>query len=445
MTYLFKEVDVSRIYLANDNPRHDPIESEPKIIQHLIAHESVKPLARHIANVGHTSPLERIAVIEHPKVKNAYIAAEGNRRICALKLLADPDKADTEANKKYFRGLSSIMETPPSKLEAVVFRDIQAARPWMSLRHEGEQGGVGTKRWDANQKARFSAQGENAQNPNIQASLLIDYARSQKLLPTDELDSISITTMTRYLSNPVFRDTLGLKDGKTLVITVPTDEFNRVVSRFLADILDPNSGVNSRTKIEDRKQYANKVRSEGVAPTTRGLDPLDAATTPRPKKNNAHQTDKPATTQRNNRSPDDRKHVIPSKFAAHINDKILKRLYDELKDLDAEKFPFAATYLLRAVLEQIATLFLRQNGKKHDDAELHTKLARVANLLEESHGMTQHQLKFLRTMSTDKDSRYSPATLGHFVHAGAIPSHTHAIKMWDSLELIIGTILKQIK
>lgn len=137
--------------------------------------------------------------------------------------------------------------------------------------------------------------------------------------------------------------------------------------------------------------------------------------------------------------------MIPSRFAAHINDKILKRLYDELKDLDAEKFPFAATYLLRAVLEQIATLFLRQNGKKHDDAELHTKLARVANLLEEPHGMTQHQLKFLRTMSTDKDSRYSPATLGHFVHAGAIPSHTHAIKMWDSLELIIGTILKQIK
>ena len=97
---------------------------------------------------------------------------------------------------------------------------------------------------------------------------MIDYARSQKLLPTDELDSISITTMTRYLSNPVFRDTLGLKDGKTLVITVPTDEFNRVVSRFLADILDPNSGVNSRTKIEDRKQYANKV---SIPRQSRGL------------------------------------------------------------------------------------------------------------------------------------------------------------------------------
>lgn len=445
MTYSIKEVDVSRIYLANENPRHDPIDTEPEIIQHLIAKEHVKPLARHIAKAGSTSPLERIAVVSHPKVKNAYIAAEGNRRICALKLLADPDKADSEANKKYFRELSDGMDVPPSMIEAVIFSDLQAARPWMSLRHEGEQGGVGTRPWDANQKARFNAQAGNAQNPNIQASLLIDYARNQKLLSSKDLDAISITTMTRYLSNPVFRDTLGLKDSKTLAITVPAEEFVRVVVRFLSDILDPTSGVNSRTKIEDRKNYAHKLRKEGVAPTTRGLEPLDVANTPRSNKNSSTQSGKSTTTKRNNRSPDDRRHVIPSNFAVHINDRVLKRLYDELKGLDAESFPFAATYLLRAVIEQIATLFLSQNGKKHDDAELHPKLARVADLLEKEYGMTDRQLKFLRTMSSDKESRYSPATLGHFVHGGAIPTHTHAIKMWDSLELIIKTTLEQLK
>lgn len=440
MTYSIKEVDVSRIYLANDNPRHDPIENEPEVIRHLIAHEKVKPLARHIANAGHTSPLERIALIAHPKVKNAYITAEGNRRICALKLLADPDKADTEANKRYFRSLSLLMANPPGKLDAVVFSNRQAARPWMSLRHEGEQGGVGTRPWIPKQKARFNAQGDNAQNPNIQASLLIDYARSRKLLPPNELDSMSITTMTRYLSNPVFRDTLGLKDNKTLAITVPMDEFNRVVTRFLTDILDPDSGVNSRTDIEDRKRYANKLRSEGVAPTTRGLDPLDATTAPQSKKNNP----KPAASQRNNRSPNDRKHVIPSAFSAHIHNKILKRLYDELQGLDAEKFSFAATYLLRAVLEQMATLFLRQNGKGKDHAELHIKLTAVAELLK-LQGMDDRQLKFLRTMSSDKDSRYSPDTIGNMLHGGAIPIHTNAIKMWDSLEPVIDTILKQLK
>ena len=89
MTYSVKEVDLGRIYLDNNNPRHDPINNEAEIISHLIANEGVKPLARHIAKAGRTSPLERIAVVAHPKVKGAYVAAEGNRRVCAIKLLAD--------------------------------------------------------------------------------------------------------------------------------------------------------------------------------------------------------------------------------------------------------------------------------------------------------------------------------------------------------------------
>ena len=110
--------------------------------------------------------------------------------------------------------------------------------------------------------------------------------------------------------------------------------------------------------------------------------------------------------------------------------------------MDAEKFPFAATFLLRAVIEQIATLFLSQNGINKE--ELHTKLANVAEILQKQ-GLTSSQLKFLRTMSSDKDNRYSPSTMGHFVHGGAIPTHNNAIKMWDSLEPIIDVVLKQLK
>lgn len=438
MTYSIEEIDLSRIYLDNNNPRHDPIKNEAEIISHLLVNEHIKPLARHIAKAGMTSPLERIAVVAHSKVKGAYIAAEGNRRLCAIKLLADPDKANTEANKKYFRNLAAEMERQPNKLEAVVFKDMKAARPWISLRHEGEQGGIGTTAWDAQQKARFNAQGGGSPNPNIQASLLMDYVRDHGLLRADQIAALSITTLTRYLSNPVFRDMLGLADGKTLTITVPRDEFHHAVVRFLSDALDKNSGVNSRTSAKDRKDYAEKLRTEGVAPATRGLPPEDIKDSPRPPPPAA-----PAK-QRNNRSPDDRRKVIPATFVAHINDKILKRLYDELRTLDAEEFPFAATYLLRAVMEQIATRFLSDNGSGMDRAELHKKLERMAELLK-NQGMTDSQLKVLRTMSSDKDSRYSPDTIGHFVHGGAVPTRMDAIKTWDSIERVISTALKQLK
>lgn len=444
MTYSVKEVDLGRIYLDNNNPRHDPINNEAEIISHLIANEGVKPLARHIAKAGRTSPLERIAVVAHPKVKGAYVAAEGNRRVCAIKLLADPDKADTDANKKYFRHLAAEMQHPPTALEAVIFSSLAEARPWISLRHEGEQGGVGTKSWNPTQQARFNAQGESgSSNPNIQAYRLKEYASKKGLLSDKELDALSITTLTRFLSNPAFRAALGLVDNRTLNVSVPMQEFDNVVKRFLSDSLNENSGVNSRTNAQERVAYAEQLRAEGIAPSIRDLPVYDVTNEPKALVLNKKPPEKKQSFPRNNRSPDDRRTVIPKEFATHIHNKILKRLYDELRSLDAEEFSFAATYLLRAVIEQTATLFLQKRGNALE-GELHKKLSRVVELLADD-GMKDRELKVLRTMSNDRESRYSPDTLGHFVHGGAVPAHTGGIKLWDSIEPVMAVMFEELK
>lgn len=446
MEFLIKNIALSRIYLDDKNPRHDPIENEPEIIGALLEKENVKPLARHIAKSGGISPLERIAVIPHPKIKNAYIAVEGNRRVCSIKLLADPDKAPTEADKKYFRKLLLSMPNVVSAVETVVFADRATARPWISLRHEGEQGGVGTKSWNTGQIARFNAMGESkTSNPNIQALLLIDYVREQNLLSAAQIAALGITTLTRYLSNPIFRDALGLVDGRSITISVPKDQFDHAVTRFLMDALDPESGVTSRTKVVDRKEYANTLRSDGDAPTTRGLPPTDLLSTSSEPDAKVVVEVEPQKTpvKRNNRSPDDRKKIIPTDFAVRIKDPILKRLYDELRALDADEFPFGATYLLRAVIERTATLFLKQNGKA-PPSELHNKLAQVNTLLT-SQGVSERELKVLRVMSNDKESRYSPDSIGHFVHGGAVPTRKEAIATWDSIQPAIKIMLDLLK
>jgi hypothetical protein len=357
MGYSIATIDLSRIYLHNENPRHDPINNEPEIISYLIANERVKQLARHIADAGNISPLERIGVVVHQKVNGAYVTAEGNRRVCAIKLLADPDKAGTEANRKYFSKLQSKMAHRLLSVEAVVFQDMETARPWISLRHEGEQDGAGTKEWNAEQKARFSAQDGNGKNANIQSYLLIQYARSGCLLPEEKIYALSITTLTRFLSNRTFRTTLGLADNKTLAITVPPQQFDHAVTRFLLDSLNTESGVNSRTRVSDREAYAEKLRLEGVAPVTRGLSPINLIATP---STSLTKINSGKVGVRNNISPDNRKTVIPRSFTAKIANPILKRLYDELRRLQAEDFSFASVYLLRAVLEKMTTLFLQQ-------------------------------------------------------------------------------------
>ena len=45
MAFKIKEVPVRSVYLDNVNPRHDPIDNEPEIIELLLKKESVRPLA----------------------------------------------------------------------------------------------------------------------------------------------------------------------------------------------------------------------------------------------------------------------------------------------------------------------------------------------------------------------------------------------------------------
>ena len=472
MTPDLRPVSIGKIYLDRENPRHELLPDEPSIIKHLISKELIRALAKDIAEAGSINPLELIALVKHPKVKTGFIVVEGNRRICSLKLLADPDKAGTEKDRRYFKNLAQNMPARISKIQAAVFGSRDAARRWFALRHEGEQGGIGTREWDASQKTRFSLR-NSGKNPNNQAQLIIDYAKQYHLLSQESLDQLSVTTITRFLSNPVFRHALGLHDGNSLQINVPDAEFERALIRFLNDSLEPETtGVSSRTKASDRKAYANRLRQEGVAASSFGVvthvprtgepealasdnwqptQPVSQATaqaqpgsTESPAQPAPLPTDgtQPINAPRDNRSPDKRTNVITSSFKVHIKDKTLKRLYDELKGIDASKFTFASVYLIRSVLEKSATLYLKGNDIQLK-TDLHLKLGQLADALKLD-GMTDRELKFLRIIASSKDDQHSADSIGNYVHGGAIPTPTYAFRYWDNIEHIMQRVLKAV-
>ena len=225
MAQEMQRVNLQKIYLDNENSRHDPIDNETDIIKYLLAKEKVGSLAKDIAKWG-LSPLERMAVVPHSELKSAYTVAEGNRRLCALKLLHDPDKAPNEATKRLFRAYASQMSKPLTAIDIVVFPDMRQAAHWLELRHDGAQDGAAARPWSAKARDRAARRSGKESNPNMQAGLLLDYAAKRNLITEDEHDGISITTLTRFLTNAVVRETLGLATGKTLDIHVPQDELH---------------------------------------------------------------------------------------------------------------------------------------------------------------------------------------------------------------------------
>jgi hypothetical protein len=435
-------IELVRVYLDNTNPRHDPIDNEPDIISHLLAKEFVKPLARNIAERSSTSPLERLALIPHHRVRGAFVSVEGNRRVCALKLLADPDKAPSEPDRRFFRQLAGKMRSKISDVDAVIFSDRAEARPWLSLRHEGALGGVGTRTWNANQKARFdrgAKAGERRNNPNTQASMLLDYGRDRNLITKQEHDTISLTTLTRYLKSPVFRHALGLTTPRDLQIIVLQDEFDRAARRFLKDACrNEPDGVHSRTKIGQREAYAHRLQKEGVATTTRlqAAQHADATAPGAPAGTDAKKA-------RNTRHPDRRRNVIPPDFSVTVKDKVLRRIYEEARSLDATEYPFAAAYLFRAFIEKTTKLFCEDHGLGHD-AELNILAGRAADRLK-GEGLGDRELKALRMVANEKHGRFSPDTLGAYVHGGLIPNSAELARSWDSIEGNLKVMIERLK
>ena len=141
----------SQVTLDPENPRlPDGTSSDREAINRLIEEGAdLVSLARDIVKTGETNPAELPIAI---KQGNKYLIVEGNRRFAALKLLKDPSLADNEDDENLFRRIAARSDPPKTVFTYVVSTRAQAEH-WIFLRHTGENGGVGTKRWSAGQIA----------------------------------------------------------------------------------------------------------------------------------------------------------------------------------------------------------------------------------------------------------------------------------------------------
>ena len=258
------------LLLNRENPRHEPKKNQQEIIEYLLEDEEVYNLARHISANG-VNPLEVIAVF--PDDDGNLVVAEGNRRICALQLLNDPQKAPLEQRNR-FAALAKNAHFPESVMIAR-FDEYEDARPWLKIIHDGEQDGVGRRRWRPEQKARFT---ETTSTSNLAVKLL-DYAITSGMIPKEEKDTIRLTTMTRYLQNPRVRKAMGIATTSTnpdVRVELPSEQFAPVVARFVEDA---RTGVlHSRSTSDDWHEYAATIEAHFQTGAKRiPARPIDAA------------------------------------------------------------------------------------------------------------------------------------------------------------------------
>lgn len=265
------EINIEKIFLDLRNPRHEPLDTESTVIGYLCENENVLQLAQDITLYG-LNQLEMMAVIPcegsgTDASNTAYWAAEGNRRLCALKLLADPERAPTKWRKR-FEELGKKWERIVS-LPCVVFPDRDSVAPWLARIHEGELDGRGRKKWNADQIARHSGG-----NRNKIALFVLDYAVREGLLSNEKRGG-KLTTVSRYLNDKLVREALGVdaSDMNNICRTLDKPEFNSFLQKFLDDL--ETGEVSSRKNKAERAAYASQLRASQNRPQVpSGLHPL---------------------------------------------------------------------------------------------------------------------------------------------------------------------------
>lgn len=435
----------NKLHFDPVNPRGEPEPDEEKIRELFGAQAETLKLAAHMAENGQ-NPLDRVGIVEHPKLPGHFVVREGNRRLCAMQLLRDPNRAPTEASRSSFQKLASSGKVIPAKVQAVLFHEKLKARTWMSVKHEGEQGGVGTRPWGASEKARFNREGETGstrpKNPNRQAEALLTYAVKEGLATPAERQLIALTTITRYLPN--VRAALALLNTEDCTTNSPRAEFNTALQRFLRDAIDSGAAgvkatVHSRSTATERNQYAEKLRRDGVSPANRENEPYDPSLTPAIAHEKSGTTSKKSVTH-----PSKRKQLILSSFIVSIKDNVLRRLVGEGKELSPDDALFSCNYLNRVILERIVYLYATKHGVGRD-GDFAAIVQRVIQHAKKSNDPPTKGIVNVLNKTADKRTSYSYEIMSNPVHGGSVPTGADNRANWETLQPALEYILARLK
>ncbi len=438
-------VQFNKLHFDPVNPREEPENDEEKIRSLFGAESETAVLAAHIAEHG-LNPLDRLGIVEHPKLPNHFVIREGNRRLCAMQLLRDPERAPTLAVRRTFQRLAASGRPIPEKIQAVLFHKQPNARVWMSVKHEGPQNGLGTLTWGPTQKARFNREGDTGatrpKNPNRQAEALLTYAVARGLITEEERALIAITTVTRYLPN--VRTALALLNTEDCTTNAVREEFDAALQRFLNDTRESGAPgvqaeVHSRSSSAERNAYAEKLRSEGHSPNSRIVTPYDPFKQPSPSA-----TAKTSARERSATDPGKRKQLIPNSFVVSIKDSILLRLVKEGKELNPDDARFSCNYINRVVLERVIYQYVKKHGVGgHGDFS--DVVQRVITHAKASSGPPSKGIALVLTKAADKKTMYSYEIMSNAVHGGSIPSGADNRSNWENLQPALEYLLSRLK
>ncbi|WP_114195273.1 hypothetical protein [Edaphovirga cremea] len=252
-----KSININKLLLDVDNPRFPtPAENQRDAIEKLLElqYDRLYRLAKDIALRG-LDPSENILVYPSQEEDGFFVVAEGNRRVTALKLLLLPKMAPNEKVKKAFEKLKLTQRNDIKVIDNCALFDDDEYSHWVSLKHTGQNNGIGRVEWTAPEKARHLARmGKQSFGNQLFTFMELNSEYYKRILEKKKI--IRITNISRLFGDLKVRDYFNIQNINGLLYCFqPYDRFAEQLEKILSVMIEED---------EKGKPYftVNRIRSQ---------------------------------------------------------------------------------------------------------------------------------------------------------------------------------------
>jgi len=441
-----QDIELSRLVVNTENPRFEILANQREAIDRMLSDQGQKivNLARDIVENG-VNPSELTIVSPLASEKGMFNVLEGNRRVTALKLLDNPGLAEAK-HKVLINRIKKLTKKPHhvriNSITCVVYTNPEDAYRWIKLKHTGENEGIGTVRWDAQQVARFDERIEGKSAVALQA---LDFLKKSEEVPSDlkpHLNSIPLTNLDRLITDRNVQEVLGVSiENGRLCSHLPESELIKGFSKILRDMTRKQDRLRVKdiyTK-KDREKYIETFHAKDIPKkTSRTSTSWELASQTNSEKRTRSRSIPLSTT---------RKGLIPRDCILQIKEKRINAIYTELKRLDCDDYTNAASVLFRVFIELSADAYLAQHkiGQLTRDSKLAAKLGGICDELLAHNALDKHQAKGIRTAISNKDSLVAVDTFNSYVHNLHLAPIPRDLKTtWDNIQPFINALWENI-
>lgn len=255
--YTTKKIQLDELYLDEKNPRFivPPNPSQQSIVDYLIENEEVERLANDIAKSGGLNAGERVIVTEE---NGRWIVLEGNRRICACKILMNPsllanrrlasvDKISLLVNDELKQSLSVV--------DADVMRNRLEAQSSLAAKHID-----GIKRWSTISKHKFFALEFDAGKSIKEISMITGVSEAKIKAGLKEYRIIDYVLKLPFWTQKEREEYLNLQEIKTTRLTrLFSAQPSKTEGKRLREIIDLGYDNNYFIKSSLAKDVFDKI------------------------------------------------------------------------------------------------------------------------------------------------------------------------------------------